>query len=157
MPSSNLWDRSLMFGAGLAAGVVLPALWHQFHGGRTHHAKDSAPSLSHVVSRLDDEFRLSTAQLHAIINRFRQQLSEGLAMPGQTLKCLPSYVTRLPTGCETGRFLALDLGGTNLRVCEVLLEGGPGQFRVRQKKFHLSDQVRLSVALSATLTCARVD
>lgn len=35
---------------------------------------------------------------------------------------LPSYVGR-PTGAEQGRFLALDLGGTNLRVLAVRLDG----------------------------------
>ena len=50
----------------------------------------------------------------------------------------------MPTGQETGTFLALDLGGTNLRVCEVVLEGH-GKFRVRQKKFTISEQVNIQV------------
>lgn len=29
----------------------------------------------------------------------------------------PTYVHETPNGSETGEFLALDLGGTNLRVC----------------------------------------
>ena len=33
-----------------------------------------------------------------------------------SVKCHPTYVRLLPTGTETGRFLALDLGGTNFRV-----------------------------------------
>ena len=33
-----------------------------------------------------------------------------------TVKCWPTYVPQLPTGHETGKFLALDLGGTNFRV-----------------------------------------
>ena len=32
-----------------------------------------------------------------------------------SVKCFPTYVRHLPTGEETGRFLALDLGGTNFR------------------------------------------
>lgn len=49
---------------------------------------------------------------------------------------LPSYVVKRPSGneigmasfvinnkCDLGTFLALDLGGTNFRVCKVLLEG----------------------------------
>jgi hexokinase len=39
------------------------------------------------------------------------------------LKMIPSHVTRRPNGTETGTFLALDLGGTNFRVCEITLEG----------------------------------
>ena len=33
-----------------------------------------------------------------------------------TVKCFPTYVPQLPSGKETGKFLALDLGGTNFRV-----------------------------------------
>jgi len=33
-----------------------------------------------------------------------------------TVKMLPSFVTHLPDGRETGTFIALDLGGTNFRV-----------------------------------------
>ena len=32
------------------------------------------------------------------------------------MKCWPTYVRNLPTGKERGKFLALDLGGTNFRV-----------------------------------------
>ena len=33
-----------------------------------------------------------------------------------SVKCFPTYVNELPTGTEHGKFLALDLGGTNFRV-----------------------------------------
>ena len=33
-----------------------------------------------------------------------------------SVKCFPTYVDELPTGKEHGKFLALDLGGTNFRV-----------------------------------------
>ncbi|RFU26513.1 hypothetical protein B7463_g9818, partial [Scytalidium lignicola] len=36
---------------------------------------------------------------------------------------IPSYVTAVPDGTETGLYLAVDLGGTNLRVCSVDLHG----------------------------------
>ena len=51
------------------------------------------------------------------------EFKRGLSSDGQTLKMLPSYVTTLPTGNETGCYLALDLGGTNFRVCQVHLTG----------------------------------
>ena len=55
-------------------------------------------------------------------------------------------MTRRPTGDETGTVLALDLGGTNLRVCEVVLDG-QGKHRMRQKKYVVSDEVRIRVYL----------
>ncbi len=32
------------------------------------------------------------------------------------MKCFPTFVRRLPNGKEFGKFLSLDLGGTNFRV-----------------------------------------
>ena len=36
---------------------------------------------------------------------------------------IPTYVTGVPNGTEKGLYLAVDLGGTNFRVCSILLEG----------------------------------
>ena len=36
---------------------------------------------------------------------------------------IPTYVTAVPNGTEKGLYLAVDLGGTNFRVCSILLEG----------------------------------
>lgn len=40
---------------------------------------------------------------------------------------LPTPVTGLPTGTETGQFLAIDVGGTNLRVAFIELLGDVGE------------------------------
>lgn len=39
------------------------------------------------------------------------------------------------------QFLALDLGGSNFRVCEVILEG-QGHVRMRQKKYPIGDDLK---------------
>lgn len=52
---------------------------------------------------------------------------------------LPAFVFGWPTGQEKGSYLALDLGGTNLRVCHVELEG-QGKFEITQTKFRLTDE-----------------
>lgn len=49
---------------------------------------------------------------------------------------LPTFVFGWPTGQEKGSYLAVDLGGTNLRVCHVELEGD-GKFEVTQTKYRL--------------------
>lgn len=40
-----------------------------------------------------------------------------------TVKCFVTYVQDLPKGTEQGKYLALDLGGTNFRVLLVELKG----------------------------------
>lgn len=54
---------------------------------------------------------------------------------------VPSFVTGVPDGSEQGTFLALDLGGTNLRVCEVTLFGG-NKFDIKQQKYKVSDELK---------------
>ncbi|KAL7414909.1 hexokinase-domain-containing protein [Mrakia frigida] len=52
---------------------------------------------------------------------------------------IPTYVFGYPTGKEVGDFIALDLGGTNLRVCFVTLQGG-GKFEITQTKYRLTEE-----------------
>lgn len=52
---------------------------------------------------------------------------------------LPTFVFGWPTGKETGKYLSLDLGGTNVRVCLVHLKG-EGKFEITQSKYRLTDE-----------------
>lgn len=78
------------------------------------------------------EFTVSGEQLHEIAADFRYDLVKGLKNPEESsLRMLKSYLG-LPTGKETGEYLALDFGGTNVRVLRIRLEGG-GKFEVVKK------------------------
>lgn len=54
-----------------------------------------------------------------------------------------TWVMDWPDGTEEGTFLALDMGGTNLRVAEITLDGQRG-FDVTQSKYHMPDHIRVS-------------
>lgn len=54
---------------------------------------------------------------------------------------IPTYVQHIPTGQETGTYLALDLGGTNLRVCEITLLGSH-RWTMKQQKFKVSTALK---------------
>ncbi len=47
-----------------------------------------------------------------------------------------------PTGHETGTYLALDMGGTNLRVCEITLPEEKGEFDVTQSKYRMPEELK---------------
>ena len=94
-----------------------------------------------VQTRLENAFTISTLKLHEIVKHFVKEMQRGLAAENQTLKMIPSYVVRRATGQETGVYLALDLGGSNFRVCEVFLEG-KGQVRMKQKKYVVSEALK---------------
>jgi hexokinase len=57
-----------------------------------------------------------------------------------------TWVYGLPTGRETGDFLTLDLGGTNLRVCHVKLKGKGTDRNIKQTKYKLPDDIKTSDA-----------
>ncbi|XP_072236486.1 hexokinase HKDC1-like [Leuresthes tenuis] len=62
-------------------------------------------------------FKLSSEQLQLVKDRMRVGLEAGLKCKGpSTIKMLPSYVCHTPDGKEYGKYLALDLGGTNFRA-----------------------------------------
>lgn len=52
---------------------------------------------------------------------------------------IPTFVFGWPTGKETGDYLALDLGGTNLRVCLVTVQGD-GKFELTQTKYRVTEE-----------------
>ena len=58
----------------------------------------------------------------------------------------PTWVMNYPTGEETGKYLALDMGGTNLRVCEVELPDEEGEFDLIQSKYRLPDELKTGTA-----------
>lgn len=79
-----------------------------------------------------EEFTVNGDTLHEIAADFRYDLRKGLQNPDESsLRMLKSYVG-LPTGKETGEYLALDFGGTNLRVLRIQLKG-EGKFEILKK------------------------
>ncbi|XP_041650622.1 hexokinase HKDC1-like [Cheilinus undulatus] len=70
-------------------------------------------------------FRLSQEQLQLVKARMRAGLEAGLKTRGPSaIKMLPSYVYHTPDGTEHGKYLALDLGGTNFRAMLVRFKKG---------------------------------
>lgn len=54
----------------------------------------------------------------------------------------PTWAMASPDGFETGTYLALDMGGTNLRVCEVTLTDKKSEFTIVQSKYRIPDELK---------------
>ncbi|XP_057591666.1 hexokinase HKDC1 isoform X2 [Hippopotamus amphibius kiboko] len=83
-------------------------------------------------------FRLTREQLVDVRDKMRFELAYGLKRdthPLATVKMLPTYVCGMPDGTEKGKFLALDLGGTNFRVLLVKIRSGRRSVRMYNKIF----------------------
>lgn len=55
---------------------------------------------------------------------------------------VPTWCMSFPTGYETGTFLALDMGGTNLRVCEITLTDEKSEFDIYQSKYKMPEELK---------------
>ena len=110
----------------------------------------SPPDLETELVRLENEFRVSEDKLKKIVGRFVEELDEGLTKDNQNIAMYPTWVHNLPTGKEEGTVLTLDLGGTNLRVCKVVLHGEKSQSEkkstLQQQQYKIPDELRTGTA-----------
>ncbi len=86
---------------------------------------------------LEQMFALPQKKLEQIVRDFHAEMERGLAGEESSLQMIPCYVTRA-SGKEQGRFIALDLGGTNFRVLGLDLFGNGKSKMLAAKKFTIS-------------------
>ncbi len=101
---------------------------------------NSAPkACTEFISYLDKLFDVSQDEINIIITDFHSEMQRGLCDHESSLKMLPSFVDR-PKGNEKGKFIALDLGGTNFRVLAVELDGNGNSKILAVKKFAIGEK-----------------
>ncbi|KZT08218.1 hexokinase [Laetiporus sulphureus 93-53] len=126
-----------------SGSVVLPTGQTLAFHTRTNDADDlphaTKKSMAEHLRKYEALFTLTPQRMRMIVEAFKDSLENGLAKSGQIVPMIPTYVFGWPTGKESGNFLAVDLGGTNLRVCLVTLEGG-GKFEITQSKYRLTEE-----------------
>ncbi|OAG37397.1 hypothetical protein AYO21_08363 [Fonsecaea monophora] len=77
--------------------------------------------LEHELDAFVQPLLIDDNVVHSLAYKFSKVYGE-LALCSEE-QFLPTPVTKLPTGHETGQFLAIDVGGTNLRVAFIELLG----------------------------------
>ncbi|MCJ1279223.1 glucokinase [Puttea exsequens] len=85
------------------------------------------------AQRVAAEFEYPPEELKKGVKAFIDQMDEGLQRTGTSMSQIPTYVTAVPNGTEKGLYLAVDLGGTNFRVCSIDLHGNT-TFSLTQQK-----------------------
>lgn len=95
-----------------------------------------------VRESFENIFKVDDKKLFEIKKHIQNEFNDGLNNHGRDVSMIPTYVYGLPNGKETGRYLALDLGGTNLRVCEVSLNDKEHEFELKQEKYKVSDELK---------------
>uniref|UniRef100_A0A3B5AF91 Phosphotransferase n=1 Tax=Stegastes partitus TaxID=144197 RepID=A0A3B5AF91_9TELE len=84
------------------------------------HVPCGSVQVKNIVQRLEC-FCLSREKLEEVSDQLTNDLIRGLdnLHPEPPVKMLPTFIRATPDGTEEGDYLALDLGGTNLRVFHV--------------------------------------
>ncbi|KAG2414123.1 hypothetical protein HFD88_003314 [Aspergillus terreus] len=94
------------------------------------------------VKIIKDSFSIGKDTLREITERFIEELEKGLASHNSEIPMNVTWVTGYPHGEETGDYITVDMGGTNLRVCQVILTEERGGYRLTQEKFKLPPGIR---------------
>ncbi|KAI1344500.1 putative glucokinase [Xylariaceae sp. FL0016] len=97
--------------------------------------------LSDEVERIVRQFDIDHGHVRKLTEHFVAHMKNALAGSGPSQ--IPSYVTKVPDGTEKGLFLAVDLGGTNCRVCAVELHGN-SSYTIEQSKYPVPFEVRVN-------------
>ncbi|CAI7665340.1 unnamed protein product [Penicillium glandicola] len=103
-----------------------------------------AEELTKEIKKCEDWFLLDPSKLKEISDHFARELEKGLTVEGGSIPMNVTWIMKYPTGQEKGRILTIDLGGTNLRVCDVCLSAGKREFEQRQRKYKISEEVKTS-------------
>lgn len=106
---------------------------------------DVPRDLLEQITQLENLFTVDTEKLKKITDHFVTELDKGLSKAGGSIPMNCTWVLDWPTGKEKGSFLALDMGGTNLRVAEITLDGKRG-FDVTQSKYQIPNSLKTGTA-----------
>ncbi|KAM7361430.1 hexokinase type 2-like [Cochliomyia hominivorax] len=96
-----------------------------------------------IVEEICQPLVLDDETLRKIKGLFLTEIKMGLCRATNDkadVKCWITYVQSLPSGCESGKFLALDLGGTNFRVLCIHLPGDK-DFRMDFDTYEIPEQL----------------
>ncbi|XP_059608270.1 hexokinase type 2 isoform X2 [Phlebotomus argentipes] len=89
-------------------------------------AKRKTEGVTEYIKKQCEELILTDEKTKLFMSRLLDEINRGLKKETHAdadIKCFVTYVQDLPNGKETGKFLALDLGGTNFRVLLIHLKG----------------------------------
>ncbi|ORZ12747.1 hexokinase-domain-containing protein [Absidia repens] len=99
------------------------------------------------MDNIEAMFQVSDESLGILIQDFGNEMKSGLAtgqydQPSRSdLKMIPSYVTGHPTGNEKGTYLALEISGVDIYVCQVKLIGEGGKLAINQYQYKIPDHL----------------
>ncbi|PWY69200.1 hexokinase hxk [Aspergillus sclerotioniger CBS 115572] len=107
---------------------------------------DVPQNLLQQIKDFEEHFTVDRSTLKKIVDHFIKELEKGLSVEGGNIPMNVTWVLGFPDGDEQGTFLALDMGGTNLRVCEITLTQEKGAFDITQSKYRMPEELKTGTA-----------
>ncbi|VVC94063.1 unnamed protein product [Leptidea sinapis] len=104
------------------------------------------------IQRIREEcevFHISDKQIREIMSRLHTDILKGLGRDSHAdaiVKCWITYIQDLPNGKERGKFLALDLGGTNFRV--LIINLGENHFDMQSKIYAIPNHIMTGTGIA---------
>ncbi|XP_023938418.1 hexokinase type 2 isoform X3 [Bicyclus anynana] len=102
-----------------------------------------------IIREECEVFHLSEKQCREIMSRLHNDLVKGLGKDSHAnsiVKCWITYIQDLPNGKERGKFLALDLGGTNFRV--LIINLGENHFDMQSKIYAIPNHIMTGTGIA---------
>ncbi|CAL8092318.1 unnamed protein product [Orchesella dallaii] len=99
---------------------------------------------NNTIKEICEALVISDSKLAQVRDLLHQEIEKGLCKetnPEATVKCFPSYVRHLPNRKEAGKFLALDLGGTNFRILLIELTEEAIETKIVSKIFAIPNDI----------------
>ena len=97
--------------------------------------------MERIRALLKTWFHYSVRDLMVISDDLIEALRDGLKKPNQQVAMYPCYITDFPTGKETGRYFALDLGGSNFRALSIKFNGDGTHDEIHVKKAKIPNNI----------------
>lgn len=118
--------------------------WPEDLSPKLPNLKDAAKA--EKLDKLTSCLRLSRKTIDKIRDVFEDEMKLGLAKNPQKTSSLQmenTFIPQLPNGSEVGKFLALDLGGTNFRIILLELQGSNSSPICLTKHYTVPEVTRL--------------
>ncbi|KAI8646882.1 hypothetical protein BD408DRAFT_216038 [Parasitella parasitica] len=98
-------------------------------------------------------FEVSHDELHKVMSGVGYEMRKGLESneAHNNLKMIPSFVTGYPTGNEKGTYLALEISGVDIYVCQVRLKGEGGKLAINQYQYKIPDHLTIGDSMSTLI------
>ena len=106
-----------------------------------------------AIDEILEKFQVSEEKLNKLMHGVGYEMKNGLKSnkPSNDLKMIPSFVVGHPTGNEKGTYLALEISGVDIYVCQVRLKGEGGKLAINQYQYKIPDHLTAGDSMSTLI------